>query len=147
MPTIELRFEYGLPKTVVYEWWTDLSGVGYVGKALRSIKVVGSEDGKTLVETEWKIMGRTIKLREKFRKHSEEHWVWEPSILGIEITDDFRISEEAGKTVLTIRSGTRPKGLKGKMAHLMLGWYLDRIMKDEWKSASQALVSEMRSVS
>jgi hypothetical protein len=142
LSTLELHFEYKLPKKVVFDWWTDLSGEGYVGKALKSIKLIGREGEKMLVETRWSIMGRTVKLLEKFTVHSEEHWTWEPSIFGIAITDDFILKEEQGKTGLTIHSEIRPKGFKGKIAHIMLGWYLDRMMLDEWKSASEGFVSE-----
>ncbi len=51
MSVLHLNFEYNLPKKAVYDWWADLSGTGYVGKALKSIKPVGEEGGKTWVET------------------------------------------------------------------------------------------------
>ncbi len=140
---MHLNFEYNLPKKVVYEWWTDLSGTGYVGKALKSIKPIGEEGEKTLVETKWKIMGMTKRLVERLTLISEDHWIWQPTIFGIEITDDFRLSLRNGRTMLTIDSASVPKGIKGKLAHWMLGSMLDKMMVDEWKSASDALVKEL----
>jgi hypothetical protein len=142
---IHLRFEYGLPKRAVYDWWTDLSGTGYVGNALKSIKAVGRDGDKILVETRWVIMGRTKKLLERLTPISEDHWVWQPTIFGIEIMDDFRLQSRGGKTVLTIDSKATPRGMKGKLAQMVFGGMLDRMMVDEWKSASEALVSEMGS--
>ncbi len=45
---VELLFDYEFPKKVVYDWWTDLFGRGYIGKALKSLKPVGSEGEKSL---------------------------------------------------------------------------------------------------
>jgi uncharacterized membrane protein len=144
LPTIDLNFEYNLPKRAVYEWWTDLSGVGYVGKALKSLRVVGKEGEKIVVETQWKIMGMTIKILERFTIHSDEHWIWEPSLFGIDIKDEFRLETKSGeKTILRIHSDISPRGMKGKLSYLMLGWKLDRMMIEEWRAASQALISEL----
>jgi hypothetical protein len=140
---IHLRFEYTLPVKTVYDWWTDLSGTGYIGKALKSIKPVGKEGEKILVETKWKMLGMTKTLLERLTLISEDHWVWQPTIFGIEITDDFRLETKEGKTILRIDSVARPNGVKGKLAQLMLGGMLDRMMVDEWNSASEFLVSEV----
>jgi len=142
---IHLHFEYDLPKTAVYDWWTDLSGTGYVGKALKSIKPVGKDGEKILVETRWIIMGVTKKLLERLTLVSQDHWIWQPTIFGIEITDDFRLESEGTKTILRIDSKTRPKGIKGKLAQMILGGMLERMMVNEWSSASEALASEIGS--
>ncbi len=73
MPELHLSFEYDLPKKVIYDWWTDLSGTGYVGKSLKSLKPVGREGEKILVETKWKIIGMTMTLLERLSLHSEDH--------------------------------------------------------------------------
>jgi hypothetical protein len=142
---IHLRFEYELPKKAVYDWWTDLSGTGYVGNALKSIKPVGRDGEKILVETRWVIMGKTKKLLERLTLISQDHWVWQPTIFGIEITDDFRLESEGDKTILRIDSKAGPKGMKGKLAQMMFGGMLDRMMVNEWNSASEAMVSELGS--
>jgi hypothetical protein len=114
-------FEYELSKKTVYEWWTDLSGVDYVGKALKSVRVVRKDGDQVLVETKWKIMGMTKSLLERLTLISENHWVWEPTNFGIEITDDFRLESLDGKIVLTIDSKMRPNGVKGRLARMMTG--------------------------
>ncbi len=143
MSVLHLNFEYNLPKKEVYDWWTDLSGTGYVGRALKSIRPIGREGEKTLVETKWKIMGMTKRLVERLTLISEDHWIWQPTIFGIEITDEFRLSTRNETTVLTIESTSIPKGIKGQLANLMLGPMLDNMMVDEWKSASDILVREL----
>jgi len=130
--------------SAVHHWWTDLSGVGYVGRALKSVRPIGREGEVTLVETKWKIMGTMKRLVEKLTLDSENHWVWQPTIFGIEITDDFQLTSRNGKTVLTIDSTAKPRGTKGRLAQLMLGLMLDRMMLNEWKSASEAMSSELR---
>jgi len=141
---LHLEFEYELPLDAVYEWWTDLSGIGYVGKSLKALKPIGKEGNAILVETKWRIMGMTRTLVEKLTLESQEHWTWQPAIFGIEITDDFRLVARNRKTVLTIDSEIKPKGVKGWLTHMMVGSMLERMMADEWKSASEALVSELR---
>ena len=64
MPALHLRFEYELPQKAVYEWF-DLSGTGYVGMALKSIKPIGKEGEKILVKTRWRIIGVTKTLLER----------------------------------------------------------------------------------
>lgn len=144
MPELHLEFEYNLPMKVVHDWWTDLSGTGYVGKALKSIRSVGKEGEKILVETRWRIMGMTMTLLERLSIHSEDHWIWEPRLLGIYIIDEFRLTETGeGRVRLTIDSKTTPRGMKGKIMHLFLGRKLDRMMIEEWESASRSLVEEV----
>ncbi len=92
---------------------------------------------------EVKIMHMTKRLVERPTLISEDHWIWQPTIFGIEITDDFRLNLRNGRTILTIDSTSVPKGTKGKLAHWMLGSMLDRMMVNEWKSASDALVREL----
>lgn len=141
---LHLQFEYKLPKKLVRDWWTDLSGTGYVGKALKSIRPIGKEGEKILVETEWRIMGMTMTLVEKLTLHSDDHWTWEPHLLGIYITDEFRLAGDAsGKTRLTIDSIISPQGMKGRLMYFLLGRKLDRMMINEWESASVALVEEI----
>ena len=147
MPALHLRFEYDLPQKAVYEWWTDLSGTGYVGMALKSIKPIGKEGEMILVKTSWRIMSMTKTLLERLTLISEDHWVWQPTIFGIEIIDDFRLVSVGGKTILTIDSDMRPKGLRGKLAQMMFGAMLERMMVNEWNSASEALVSEVAATS
>jgi hypothetical protein len=143
---LRLQFEYDLPAMLVHDWWTDLSGKGYVGKALRAIRPIREDNGALQVETEWRVLGMTMTLVEKFTLISAEHWIWQPTIFGIAITDDFELSTRNGKTVLTIQSMAEPRGMKGWLAHLLLGPVLDRMMVDEWKSASEALVSETKAL-
>ncbi len=144
MPELHLSFEYDLPKKVIHDWWTDLSGTGYVGKSLKSLKPVGREEEKILVETKWKMLGMTLTLLEKLSLHSDEHWTWEPELFGIQIVDDFTLTEMGeGRVRLTIDSRITPRGMKGKLMHFLLGWKLDKMMIEEWQSASKALVSEV----
>ncbi len=148
MPELHLSFEYDLPKKVIYDWWTDLSGTGYVGKSLKSLKPVGREGEKILVETKWKIIGMTMTLLERLSLHSEDHWTWEPELLGIQIVDEFTLTEMGeGRVQLTIDSRITPRGMKGKLMHLLLGRKLDKMMIEEWESASKALVSEFSQLS
>lgn len=141
---LHLQFEYDLSKEVVHMWWTDLSGTGYVGKALKSIRPIGKEGEKILVETKWRIMGMTVTLVEKLTLHSKDHWTWEPHLFGIYITDEFRIAPEAdGKTLLTIDSTISPQGVKGRLMHFLLGRKLERMMTSEWESASGAFAEEV----
>ncbi len=128
---MQLEFEYDLSSMAVHDWWTDLSGKGYVGKALRAIKPLDEEGNARMVETRWRIMAMTMTLLEKLTLASEEHWIWQPTILGIAITDDFRISNRDGRTVLTILSTKEPRGMTGRLAQMMLGSFLDRMMADE----------------
>jgi hypothetical protein len=138
-----IQFVYGRPKRLVYDWWTDLSGTGYVGKALKSVRPVGKDGEKTLVETKWKILGMKMTLVEKLTMYSEDHWTWEPHLLGIYITDEFRLAaSETGKTRMTIDSVILPRGMKGKLMLLLLERKLDRMMRSEWESASVAFVEE-----
>lgn len=51
MHKLELHYDYELRMTVIHDWWTDLSGTGYVGVNLKSLRPVGKEGEKTLVET------------------------------------------------------------------------------------------------
>ncbi len=92
-------------------------------------------------------MGMTKTLLERLTLISEDHWVWQPTIFGIEITDDFRLASSGGKIILTIDSENRPKGMKGKLAHMMFGAMLEGMMVNEWNSASGALVSEVTGTS
>lgn len=143
MGTVDLRFEYRLPKKAVYEWWTDLSGQGYVGRALKSIRPVGSEGEKVLVETKWKMVGRSMMFVERLSLLSEDHWVWEPEIFGVHITDIFTLQELAGGiTELRIHSESLAKGLKGKCFNFTAGWMLKRYMIKEWEAASDAFKAE-----
>lgn len=143
MSHLHLEFEYDLPLRAVYGWWTDLSGVGYVGRALKAIRPIRKEGEVMLVETKWKIMGMTKTLVERLTLISEDHWVWQPTIFGIEITDDFRLVSRNGKTALLIDSKAKPTGTRARLAHLLLGPMLDKMMTNEWKAASEALVSEL----
>jgi hypothetical protein len=143
MPELHLKFEYEFQGKVIHDWWTDLSGTGYVGKALKSIKPIGNEGNATLVETKWRIMGMTITLVERLTLHSDTHWTWEPSLMGIYMTDEFRLEESKdSKTLLTIDSKIEPRGMKGKLMHFLLGARLERMMSAEWESASRAFVEE-----
>lgn len=128
---------------VIHDWWTDLSGVGYVGVNLKSLQPMGKEGEKTLVETKWKMMGMSMTLIEKLSLISEDHWVWEPKMMGIEIVDDFRLREvEGGKVRLTIESTMNPVGMKGRVIALMLGGNLEKMMINEWNSADKAFREE-----
>ena len=140
---LHIRFEYDLPKEVVRAWWTDLTGKGYVGKRLKSIKPIGKEEDKTRVETKWSIMGMTMTLVEKLTLTSDYRWTWEPHLLGIHIRDDFRVDEATdGKTRLSIDSTIVPKGMRGKLMHLLVGGKLNEMMVDEWQSTSKAFLDE-----
>ncbi len=131
---------------VIHDWWTDLSGTGYVGVRLKSLRPVGKEGGKTLVETRWKMMGMNMTLVEKLSLISDDHWIWEPRIMGIEVIDVFRLRGiEDGKVRLTIESTMKPAGMKGKVMQLMMGRILDKIMVNEWNSANKAFKEEVES--
>lgn len=88
-------------------------------------------------------MGMEKVMVERLTIVSDERWVWEPMMFGVAITDDFQLSTRYGKTVLTIRSSWRATGKKGRLAELMLGPYLARMMVREWESASEAMVAEL----
>jgi hypothetical protein len=139
---LHLRFEYERPKKLVHDWWTDLSGTGYVGRALKSVRPIGKEGEKLLVETKWRMMGMTMTLVEKLTLLSEDQWTWEPHLFGIFITDEFGLAEADGKTTLKIDSTIAPRGMKGKLMRFLLGRKLDRMMMDEWESASRAFLDE-----
>ncbi len=127
----------------MHDWWTDLSGTGYVGRALKSIKPIGEEGNKILVETKWRIMGMTMTLVERLALHSGDYWTWEPHLMGIYITDEFRLTEDSdGKTSLTIDSTISTRGMKGKLMYFLLGRRLDKMMVAEWESANRAFVEE-----
>ncbi len=129
---------------VIHDWWTDLSGRGYVGVKLKSLRPVGKEGEKVMVETKWKMTGMNVTLLEKLSLTSDDHWIWEPRIMGIEIVDDFRLREiEGGKVRLTIESTMKPAGMKGKVMQLMMGRILDKIMVNEWNSADKAFKEEV----
>ncbi len=145
MPRLELHYDYELPTKVIHDWWTDLSGVGYVGVNLKSLRPVGKEAEKTLVETKWKMMGMNMTLVEKLSLISEDRWVWEPRMMGIEIVDHFRLREvEGGKVRLTIESTMNSAGMKGKLMQRILGRTLEKIMINEWNSADKAFREEVR---
>ncbi len=64
-------------------------------------------------------------------------------MLGIQIIDEFTLTEIGeGRVQLTIDSRITPRGMKGKLMHLLLGRRLDKMMIEEWESASKALISE-----
>lgn len=65
-------------------------------------------------------------------------------MLGIDMACDFRVKEtEGGKTALTIRSHLIPRGSKGRIMNLMVGWFLRKMMVDEWESADKAFKLEI----
>ena len=114
-----------------------------MGKSLKSIHPIGKEDNKILVETKWKVMGLNMKLIERFTPETASHWIWEPHIMGIHITDDFRLEEKGGRTILRIVSEFEPRGVKGKLSAMMFGRYFRKMMRDEWYSADDALRREL----
>lgn len=131
---------------VIHDWWTDLSGVGYVGVNLKSLQPMGKEGEKTLVQTKWKMMGMNMTLVEKLSLISDDHWIWEPYVMGIDIVDDFQLSGlEGGKVRLRIESTMKPSGMKGKLMQFMMGRTLDKIMVNEWNSADKAFREEAKS--
>ncbi|MCS4538735.1 MAG: hypothetical protein HYY67_07760 [Thaumarchaeota archaeon] len=143
MPKNELIFEYDYDIKTVYDWWTDLSGKGYVGESLKSIEPVGREGEKILVRTRWVIMGMTMILTEKLTLDPPHHWVWEPHMMGIRITDDFRLEEKGNKAILHIKYHLEAKGIKANITKLMFGWFIKRMMVSEWISADKAFKEEM----
>ncbi|MDH2900624.1 MAG: hypothetical protein PXY39_06600 [archaeon] len=146
MPDVDLTFGYDLPLKVVYDWWTDLSGIGYVGKSLKSLRQIGkNEEGKILVKTKWKVMGMNMRMVERLTLDSLNHWVWEPHMLGIYITDNFHLDENESGSRLHIISEFHPKGMRGKLARKMLGGYLRKLMTEEWMSADRAFRTETTS--
>lgn len=147
MPGLELHYDYDLPMKVIHDWWTDLSGKGYVGINLKSLQPVSSKGDKVLVQTKWKMMGMGMTLLEKLSLVSEDHWIWEPHVMGIDVVDDFRLKEvEGSKVRLTIESTMKPAGMKGKVMRLMIGRLLDKIMTNEWDSADRAFREEAESM-
>ena len=48
---LELRFEYGFPMKTIYDWWTNLSGEGYVGTSLKSTQLIARHGEKNVVRT------------------------------------------------------------------------------------------------
>ncbi len=144
MLCLKLQYEYGWPKKVVYDWWTDLSGTGYVGEALKSLRPIGKDGEKIVVETKWRIMMMNMILREKLTLDPPDHWIWEPHMLGIDIVDDFRLQEiEGGKVALIISSHMTPSSFKGKFMNFAMGWLLRKIMINEWDCADKAFRREV----
>ena len=145
MGTVDLHFEYNYPKKAVNDWWTDLTPKGYIGKALQSINITGKEDGKLLLETRWKIMGRTRTMQEKLTLITEDHWTWQPTIgFGIQIKDGFTLNTlPDGRTQRKIHSQQSSTGLEGKILHLLMGRILRRSMRQEWEAANQAILREL----
>ena len=144
MRTLYLQFNYESPKKTIYDWWTDLSGKGFVGDTMKSLKPAGKEGEKILVETQWKMMGMERTMVEKLSLLSDDHWIWEPAqMLGIQVTDDFTLHElPGGGTQLEIRSEWIPKGLKGKFINFALGRMIARSFVKEWQAANDACVKE-----
>lgn len=143
MSRIRLEFQYAAPPDRVFQWWTDLSGVGYVGRKLRSLTVVGKEGDRTLVRTKWKMMGMTKTIIERFSVLSPMRWRWEPRLFGIAIVDDFELTESSnGRTTLAIVSEAKENSLMGRVAQIIMGRYLKRVMVEEWESADDAFRSE-----
>ncbi len=144
MRTLNYQFEYKLPKKAVYDWWTDLSGQGFVGDSMKSLKPVGKEGEKTLVETKWKLMGVERTMVEKLSVLSEDHWIWEPAeMMGIHVTDDFSLHElQGGGTQLNIHSEVTSKGLKGKFVNLVMGRMFARSFRKEWEASHDACLKE-----
>ncbi len=89
-------------------------------------------------------MGVPITLCEKLSLINEEHWIWEPHMFGIRITDDFMLLESGKVIQLRIHSEFKPKGLNGKTANFAIGWALKRMMMKEWKAASVAFRTEAK---
>jgi len=50
---------------------------------------------------------------------------------------------EGGKIALTIHSDMIPRGSKGRIMNLMVGWFLRKMMVDEWESADRAFKLEI----
>jgi hypothetical protein len=145
MPDVVLTFDYDLPSRTVNVWWTDLSGKGYIGKSLKSLREVGKERNKVLVETKWKVMGFNMKMIETLTLDSPNHWIWEPHMMGIQIVDDFHLEENDGRSTLHINSEFHPKGMKGKLVRMMFGRYLRKLMVEEWEAADKAFRFEAQS--
>jgi hypothetical protein len=146
VPRLKLYYDYELPLKVIYDWWTDLSGTGYVGVRLKSVRPIGKEGEKILVQTKWKMMGMNMTLVEKLSLISQDHWIWEPHVMGIDIVDDFRLRDaEGGEVRLTIESTMNPAGMKGKAMQLVMGRMLDKIMINEWDSADRVFREEVKS--
>ena len=104
---LELRFEYGFPVKTIYDWWTDLSGQGYVGRSLKSAQLIAKHREKNVVKTQWEIMGKRMILMERLTLDPPDHWVWETHMLGIDMVHDFRLEEiRDGRIVMRIRSDT-----------------------------------------
>lgn len=146
MPDVVLTFDYDLPSKIIYDWWTDLSGRGYIGKSLKSLRPNGkNEENKILVETKWKVMGMNMKMVETLTLDSPNHWIWEPQMMGIYILDDFHLEENGNGSRLHINSEFHPRGMKGRLASMMFGNYIRRLMTEEWESADRAFRKEVKS--
>jgi hypothetical protein len=144
LPDVKLTFEYQLPGKTVSDWWTDLSGKGYVGRSLKSMRQIGkNERGKFLVETKWKVMGMSMKMIEMFTLESRNRWIWEPHMMSIDIMDYFRLEENANGSRLHIISEFHPKGMMGRLSKIMFGRYLRRLMTEEWNAADRVFRNEV----
>ena len=141
---MELQFEYAFPMKTIYDWWTDLSGEGYVGRSLKSTQLIASHDEKSVVGTRWEVIGNRLTLMERLTLDPPDHWVWESHMFGVNMVHDFRLKEtDGGKITLTIRSDVIPRGCKGRIMNLMAGWFLRKMMIDEWESADKAFRLEI----
>jgi hypothetical protein len=123
----------------IYDWWTDLSGQGYVGRSLKSAQLIAKHGEKNVVKTQWEIMGKRMILMERLTLDPPGHWVWETHMLGIDMVHDFRLEEiRDGKIVMTIRSDTTRRSFKSGIINLMIGWFVRKMMIDEWECADKA---------
>jgi len=136
---LELRFEYGFPMKTIYDWWTDLSGQGYVGRSLKSAQLIAKHGMKNVVKTQWEIMGKRMILMERLTLDPPDHWVWETHMLGIDMVHDFRLEEiRDGRIVMTIRSDTTRRGFRNGIINLMIGWFVRKMVIDEWECTDKA---------
>ena len=100
---IDVSFLYEDDVRTLYEWWTDLSGEGYVGVALKGIELIGEDGEKRLVRTRWTLMGFTTSLEEHLTVNPPDHWIWEPRMMGIHAAHNFRLKPKDGKILLHIQ--------------------------------------------
>jgi hypothetical protein len=139
---LESRFEYDLPKKAIYDWWTDVSGEGYIGKSLKSTQLIARHGESNVIKTQWETVGKRMTLMERLTVDPPDHWFWESRMFGIDLVHDFRLEKSRDdKTVMTIRS--RPRCLKGRIINLMIGWLLGNMMVNEWESADKAFRLEV----
>ncbi|MEM3857594.1 MAG: hypothetical protein QXI37_03700, partial [Thermoprotei archaeon] len=119
---LELRHRYPYAPEYVFNWWTELEPRGYVGRRLKSVRVIERTGVGARVVTEWSYLGFSFKMPETLEIKSDRKWIWYSSFLGIPAVETFSLKEEGNGCELTIHSEMRPRSPLRKLLFLIVGW-------------------------